>query len=64
MLVKEVDATFIDTLGNGLANLVRASPGDHVQLGPSVLGFHTRRGADKQVVLELALQFVLFNMVG
>lgn len=64
MLVEEVDATRVDSLGNVLADLVRASPVDHVESSPSVLRLGTCRGADKERVLHLALEVVLLDIVG
>lgn len=64
MLVKEVDSAFVDALGNLLANLMGAPSLNHVQGGPSILSFSTRRCADKQGVPQLPLQSVLLDMVG
>lgn len=64
MLIEKVDATLVDSLGDGLADLVGASPLDHVQLRPAVLGLDTGRGTDEEVVLELALEVVLLDVIG
>lgn len=64
MLVEKVDASRVDSLGNILADLVRASSVDHVESSPSVLGLGTCRGADEEGVLHLALEVVLLNVVG
>lgn len=42
MLVEEFNSALVDSLGNLLANLVRAAPVDHVIAGPSVFGLGTR----------------------
>jgi hypothetical protein len=64
MLVEELDVAVVDALGDILADLVRASPLNHVVTRPSVLSLCTRRGAYEKVVLELALETVLLDMVG
>jgi hypothetical protein len=64
VLVEEVDAARVDTLGDILADLVRASSVDHVERSPSVLGLGTSRGTDKERVLHLALEVVLLDIVG
>lgn len=64
MLVEEVDAALVDAFGDLLADLVRASAVDHVQRGPAVLRLGARRRADKERVLQLALEVVLFDMIG
>ena len=43
---------------------MRCSSVDHVQLSPAVFGLGTRRGSYEQVVLELPLEVVLFDVVG
>jgi len=43
---------------------VRCSPVDHVKLGPAVLGLSTRGRSHEEVVLELPLEVVLFDVVG
>jgi hypothetical protein len=63
MLVEKVDLALIDTLGDGLADLVRAATVDHVQTRPAVLRLASRRGSHKERVSELALEVVLFDMV-
>lgn len=64
VLVEELDVAVVDALCDVLANLVRASPLDHVVARPSVLGLGAGRCADEEVVLQLALQAVLLDMVG
>lgn len=64
VLVEEVDATFIDTLGNGLSDLMRSAALNHVERCPAVLGLCAGGGADEERVLQLALQVVLLDMVG
>lgn len=64
MLVKEVDATLVDTLGNGLSNLMRSTTVNHVQIRPSVLSIGTRRGTNEKRISQLTLEVVLLNMVG
>lgn len=64
VLVEEVDTARVDALGNVLADLVRASAVDHVELGPSVLSLGAGGGADEQRVLELALEVVGLDIVG
>lgn len=64
MLVEELDVTVVDTAGNLLADLVRATALNHVELGPSVLSLRAGGGTDEEVVLELTLEVVLLDMVG
>lgn len=64
MLVEEVDAPLVDALGDGLADLVRAPPLNHVEAGPPVLRLGAGRRADEERVAELALEVVLLDMVG
>lgn len=64
MLVEEVDAPLVDALGDGLADLVRAPPLNHVEAGPPVLRLGARRRADEERVAELALEVVLLDVVG
>jgi hypothetical protein len=64
MFVEELDVAVVDTLGNLLANLMRRPALDHVEASPSVLSLRARRSADEEVVLQLALEVVLFDMVG
>jgi hypothetical protein len=63
MLIKELDPPLIDTLRNLLANLMRRSSLDHIQSRPSVLSLRTRRCTNKEVVFELALQAIAFDMI-
>lgn len=48
VLIEEVDATLIDTLGNGLSDLVGTSTIDHVQARPAVLRLRARRCSDEE----------------
>jgi hypothetical protein len=64
MLVEELDVAIVDALCNLFTNLMWRPALNHVQACPSVLGLCARRSADKEVVLELTLKIVLFNMVG
>jgi hypothetical protein len=64
MLVKELDGTIIDALGNGLSDLVGTPSLDHVQLGPTVFGFSARGRAYKEAITKLALEVVLLDMIG
>jgi len=63
VLVEELDVAVVDALCDVLADLVRAPPLDHVVARPSVLGLGAGRGADEEVVFELALEAVLLDMV-
>lgn len=62
VLVKELDATIVDTGSNWSTNLVRRSELDHVVCSPSGL-LLTSGGTDKQVELQLALQVVVLNVL-
>jgi hypothetical protein len=42
VLIKKFDATVVDAPGNIFADLVRAASFDHIQPGPTILGFCTR----------------------
>jgi hypothetical protein len=64
VLVEELDVAVVDSLCDVLADLVGASPLDHVVARPSVLGLGAGRGTNEEVVLELSLQTVLLDMVG
>jgi hypothetical protein len=64
MLVEELDVAIVDTLCNLFSNLMWRPALNHVQARPSILSLGTRRRADKEVVLELALEIVLLDMVG
>ena len=64
MLVKELDAALVDSLGDGLSDLMGRPALNHVQLGPTVLSLSAGGGADEKVVLHLALEVVLLDMVG
>lgn len=64
MLVEELDLAIVDSLGNLLADLVRATALDHVQTGPAVLSVGTGRSTHEQVVLQLSLKVILLDMVG
>lgn len=63
VLVEEVDATLVDTLGNVLADLMGRAAVDHVESSPAVLGLGTSGGTDEKAVLELALEAVLLDVV-
>ena len=63
VLVEEVDATLVDTLGNVLADLVRRAALDHVESSPAVLSLGTGGGTDEKAVLELTLEAVLLDVV-
>ena len=63
MLVEEVDATLVDTLGNVLADLMGRTTVDHVESSPAVLSLGTSGGTDEKAVLELALEGVLLDVV-
>jgi len=63
VLVKEVDLALVDALGNGLANLVRASPLNHVERSPSAFSLGAGRSATEEAVAHFALKVVLLNMV-
>lgn len=62
MLVPELDVAVVDTLGDILADLMRRSAVDHVVPRPSVLSLCARGCANKQIVLQLALEVVLLNV--
>lgn len=64
MLVEEVDVTIVDSLCDLLAHLMRRPALDHVKTCPSILSLSTRRGANEEIVLELALEVVLLDMIG
>lgn len=64
MLVEKVDAAIIDTLGDGLSDLMGTPPLNHVEAGPSVLSLGAGRGTDEETVPKLALQVVLLDVVG
>lgn len=63
MFVEEIDAPLVDSFGNGLANLMRTPPVNHIQRCPSVLGLGSGGGAHEQRVLQLALKIILLDMV-
>lgn len=63
MLIKELDLTNIDTLGNLLADLMRTPPFNHVQPRPPVLCLRARGGTNEQGVLQLSLEVVLLDMI-
>ena len=64
MLVKEVDLAVVDTLGDGLSDLMGTSPLNHVEAGPPVLCLGAGRSTDEQAVPELALEVVLLDVIG
>jgi len=63
MLVEELDIAIVDSLCNLFSDLVGGASLNHVQTSPAVLRLRTGRGAHEEVVLQLALQVVLFNVV-
>lgn len=63
MLVEELDVAIVDAFRNLLADLVRSTSLNHVEFSPSIFCFSTRGGANKKVVLELALEAVLLDMI-
>ena len=63
VLIKELYVAVVDAFGNFLANLVGTPPLDHVEAGPSILRLGAGRSTDEEVVLELALQSILLDMV-
>lgn len=64
MLIEKLDVAIVDASSNFLADLVRGPPLDHIETCPSVFGLSAGGGANEQVVFELALEVVFFNMVG
>jgi hypothetical protein len=64
MLIEELDIAVVDTFRNFLADLVRGSSLDHIEARPSVLGFGAGRCTHEEVVFQLALESVLFDVVG
>jgi hypothetical protein len=64
MLVKELDIAIVNPLCNFLAHLMRRASLNHIQPRPSVLRLRAGRRTDEEVVLELALEIVLLDMVG
>lgn len=64
VLVEEVNPSLVDSLGDGLSDLVRGAAVNHVELGPPVLGLGAGRGTDKERVLGRSLEVVLLDMVG
>lgn len=64
MFVEELDVSVVDALGDFFADLVRAASFDHVVARPSILGFGTRGSAHEEVVFKLALEVVLFHVLG
>jgi hypothetical protein len=64
MLIKEFDLTTVDSLGDFLSDLMGTASLNHVQSCPTVLRLGAGRGTDEQIVLQLTLQAVLFDMVG
>lgn len=63
MFVEEVDATLVDALGDGLANLVRAPALDHIQSRPTVLCLGSGGSSDEETVPELSLEVVLLDVI-
>lgn len=64
MLIEELDIPIVDSPGNLFPYLMRRPALNHIQTRPSILSLRARRRADKEVVLEFALEVVLLNMVG
>ena len=64
MLIKELDIPLINALCYLFPHLMGRPPLDHIEARPSVLGFGARGGTYEEVVLEFALQAVLFDVVG
>jgi hypothetical protein len=64
VLVEEVDASLVDSLGNGLSDLVGSTTGVHVQVGPSSLSLSSGRGSDEERVVGGSLEVVLLDVVG
>jgi len=64
MLVEELDLAVVDAFGDFLADLMGRAALDHIKTGPAVLGLSARGGTDEEVVFQLALEAVLFDMVG
>jgi hypothetical protein len=64
MLVEELDVAVVDTLGDLFTNLMGRPALDHVEACPSVLSLSARRSANEEVVLQLALEVVLLDMIG
>lgn len=63
MLIKELDIAIVDSLCDLLSDLVRAAALNHVQARPAILRLRTGRGAHEEVILELALEVVLLDVV-
>ena len=63
MLIKELNIAVVDSLCDLLSDLVRAAALNHVQPRPAILRLRTGRGAHEEVVLELALEVVLLDVV-
>jgi hypothetical protein len=55
MLIKELNLSIIDALGDFLSDLVRATAFNHVQASPAILRLCTGRGTHEEGVFELAL---------
>jgi hypothetical protein len=64
MFVEELDISIVDSTCNFFTHLMRRPPLNHIQPRPSILRLRARRRTHKEVVLELALQIVLLDMVG
>ena len=63
MFVEEFDVAIVDTLRDVFADLVGRSSLDHVQSRPTTFGLCARRCSYEEVVLQLTLQIVLFDMI-
>jgi hypothetical protein len=64
MFIEELDIAIIDPPGNLLADLMGTPPLNHIEPRPSILRLRARRGPNEQVVLELALEAILLDVVG
>lgn len=63
MLIKELDIPIINPLCNLLAHLMWRASLNHIQPRPSILRLRARRRANEEVILELALEVILLDMV-
>lgn len=63
MLVEEIDLASIKPLGNLLADLVRATALNHLQIGPAVLRLGTGRRSHEERIPQFSLQVILLNVV-
>jgi hypothetical protein len=63
MLVKELDVAIVNTLCNLLSNLMRRPALNHIQPRPTVLSLCSGRRANEEIVLELTLKAILFDVI-